>query len=120
MKLCDAFGLPLVSLCDTPGFMVGPEAEKTATARHVSRMFVTGANLSVPMVMIILRKAYGLGAQAMAGGSLKAPVATVTDPRRRPRRTARRTPDSARYMVNWWHVRARRGKAGDRAGRCDQ
>jgi acetyl-CoA carboxylase carboxyltransferase component len=80
MKLCDAFGLPLVSLCDTPGFMVGPEAEKTATVRHFGRMFVTGANLSVPLIMIILRKAYGLGAQAMAGGSLKVPVATVAWP----------------------------------------
>jgi acetyl-CoA carboxylase carboxyltransferase component len=80
MKLCDAFGLPLVSLCDTPGFMVGPDAEQTATVRHFSRMFVTGANLSVPIVTIILRKAYGLGAQAMAGGSLKVPVATVAWP----------------------------------------
>jgi acetyl-CoA carboxylase carboxyltransferase component len=80
MKLCDAFGLPLVSLCDTPGFMVGPDAEQTATVRHFSRMFVTGANLSVPLITVILRKAYGLGAQAMAGGSLKVPVATVAWP----------------------------------------
>ncbi len=80
MKLCDAFGLPLVSLCDTPGFMVGPDAERTATVRHFGRMFVAGANLSVPIVMVILRKAYGLGAQAMAGGSLKVPVATVAWP----------------------------------------
>jgi acetyl-CoA carboxylase carboxyltransferase component len=80
MKLCDTFGLPLVSLCDTPGFMVGPEAEKTATVRHFARMFVTGANLGVPLVMVILRKAYGLGAQAMAGGGLKVPWATVAWP----------------------------------------
>ena len=80
MRLCDAFGLPLVSLCDTPGFMVGPDAERTATVRHFARMFVTGANLSVPLVMVILRKAYGLGAQAMGGGSLKVPVATVAWP----------------------------------------
>jgi acetyl-CoA carboxylase carboxyltransferase component len=80
MRLCDAFGLPLVSLCDTPGFMVGPDAEETATVRHFSRMFVIGANLSVPLVMVILRKAYGLGAQAMGGGSLKVPVATVAWP----------------------------------------
>jgi acetyl-CoA carboxylase carboxyltransferase component len=80
MRLCDAFGLPLVSLCDTPGFMVGPAAEETATVRHFSRMFVIGANLSVPLVMVILRKAYGLGAQAMGGGSLKVPVATVAWP----------------------------------------
>ncbi len=80
MKLCDAFGLPLISLCDTPGFMVGPDAEKTATVRHFARMFVTGANLRVPLVTVILRKAYGLGAQAMAGGSLKTPSATVAWP----------------------------------------
>ncbi|MFZ1997396.1 MAG: carboxyl transferase domain-containing protein [Solirubrobacteraceae bacterium] len=71
--LCDAFGLPLVFLADTPGFMVGPESEKTATVRHFSRMFVTGANLSVPTGTVVLRKGYGLGAQAMAGGSFKAP-----------------------------------------------
>ena len=77
MQLCDAFGLPLVFLCDTPGFMVGPQAERTATVRHFSRMFVTGANLSVPTGTIVLRKGYGLGAQAMAGGGFKAPQFTV-------------------------------------------
>jgi acetyl-CoA carboxylase carboxyltransferase component len=75
--LCDAFGLPLVFLADTPGFMVGPESEKTATVRHFSRMFVTGANLSVPTGTVVLRKGYGLGAQAMAGGSFKAPLFCV-------------------------------------------
>jgi acetyl-CoA carboxylase carboxyltransferase component len=77
MQLCDAFGFPLLFLCDTPGFMVGPQAERTATVRHFSRMFVTGANLSVPTGTIVLRKGYGLGAQAMAGGGFKAPVFTV-------------------------------------------
>jgi acetyl-CoA carboxylase carboxyltransferase component len=77
MQLCDGFGLPLLFLCDTPGFMVGPEAERTATVRHFSRMFVTGANLEVPTGTIILRKGYGLGAQAMAAGSFKAPLFTV-------------------------------------------
>ncbi len=77
MALCDAFGLPLLFLCDTPGFMVGPEAERTATVRHFSRMFVTGANLEVPTGTIVLRKGYGLGAQAMAGGGFKAPLFTV-------------------------------------------
>ncbi|MFC5747273.1 acetyl-CoA carboxylase family protein [Actinomadura rugatobispora] len=80
LQLCDAHGLPVVSLCDTPGFMVGPEAERTATVRHFSRMFVAGANLRVPVVTVVLRKGYGLGAQAMAGGSFKAPVATVAWP----------------------------------------
>ena len=77
MQLCDAFGLPLLFLCDTPGFMVGPEAERTATVRHFSRMFVTGANLEVPTGTVVLRKAYGLGAQAMAAGGFKAPLFTV-------------------------------------------
>ena len=80
MQLCDAYNLPIVSLCDTPGFMVGPESEATAAVRHVSRMFVTGANLSVPMVTIVLRKGYGLGAQSMAGGSFKAPLFCVAWP----------------------------------------
>ncbi len=77
MQLCDSFGLPIVSFCDTPGIMVGPEVEKTALVRHASRMFVTGANLDVPLGTIVLRKGYGLGAQAMAGGDFKAGVFTV-------------------------------------------
>ncbi len=77
MQLCDAFGLPLLFLCDTPGFMVGPQAERTATVRHFSRMFVTGANLNVPTGTVVLRKGYGLGAQAMAGGGFKAPLFTI-------------------------------------------
>jgi acetyl-CoA carboxylase carboxyltransferase component len=77
MQLCDAFGLPILFLCDTPGFMVGPEAERTATVRHFSRLFLTGANLTVPTGTIVLRKGYGLGAQAMAAGSFKAPLFTI-------------------------------------------
>ena len=80
LQLCDAFDLPVVSLIDTPGMMVGPEIEKTALVRHCSRLFVTGANITVPMVSIVLRKCYGLGAQAMAAGTLKAPLATVAWP----------------------------------------
>ena len=80
MQLCDAFEIPLLFLCDTPGIMVGPEAEKTALVRHAARMFVTGASVSVPFFTIVLRKAYGLGAQAMAGGSFKAPFFTVSWP----------------------------------------
>ncbi len=80
MQLCDAFGLPILFLCDTPGFMVGPEAEKTATVRHFSRLFLTGANLRVPTGTIVLRKGYGLGAQAMAAGSFKAPLFTIAWP----------------------------------------
>ena len=77
LQMCDAFGLPVLFLCDTPGFMVGPEAERTATVRHFSRLFVIGANLEIPFGTIVLRKGYGLGAQAMAGGSFKAPLFTV-------------------------------------------
>jgi acetyl-CoA carboxylase carboxyltransferase component len=80
LQLCDAHDLPVLFLCDTPGFMVGPEAERMGLVRHVSRLFVTGANLSVPFGTIILRKAYGLGAQAMAGGSFKAPLFCVAWP----------------------------------------
>jgi acetyl-CoA carboxylase carboxyltransferase component len=78
--MCDAFELPVLFLCDTPGFMVGPAAERTATVRHFARMFLAGANLSVPAGTIILRKGYGLGAQAMAGGGFKAPLFTVAWP----------------------------------------
>jgi acetyl-CoA carboxylase carboxyltransferase component len=80
MQLCDAFELPLLLLCDTPGFMVGPAAERTATVRHFARMFVAGANVSVPIGTIVLRKGYGLGAQAMAGGGFKAGLFTVAWP----------------------------------------
>jgi acetyl-CoA carboxylase carboxyltransferase component len=77
LGLCDAFELPLLFLCDTPGFMVGPDAERTATVRHFARMFLAGANLTVPAGTIVLRKGYGLGAQAMAGGGFKAPLFTI-------------------------------------------
>src|SRR5205823_12388004 len=80
IRLCDAFDIPILFLCDCPGIMVGPEIEKTALVRHASRMFVTGASISVPFFTIILRKGYGLGAQAMAGGSFKAPMFTVAWP----------------------------------------
>ncbi len=80
IQLCDAFDIPILFLCDCPGIMVGPEIEKTALVRHAARMFVTGANVSVPFFTIVLRKSYGLGAQAMAGGSFKAPFFTVSWP----------------------------------------
>ena len=80
MQLCDSFDLPIVTLVDTPGMMVGPEVERTALVRHCTRLFVIGANVTVPMVSIVLRKSYGLGAQAMMGGSTKAPLACVAWP----------------------------------------
>lgn len=80
LQLCDAFDIPIVSLCDTPGFMVGPEAEKTAIVRHVARMFVTGASMTVPLFGIVLRKGYGLGAQSMIGGGFHASFFTAAWP----------------------------------------
>ncbi len=80
MQLCDAFDIPILFLCDTPGIMVGPEIEKTGLVRHAARMFVVGASITVPFFTIVLRKGYGLGAQAMAGGSFKAPMFTVAWP----------------------------------------
>jgi acetyl-CoA carboxylase carboxyltransferase component len=72
VQLCDAFDIPLISLCDTPGFMVGPDAEESAQVRHFSRLFVTAASVTIPWITVVLRKGYGLGAQAMAGGSFHA------------------------------------------------
>ncbi len=80
VQLCDAFQLPIVSFCDTPGFMVGPEHEKFATVRRASNMLVAGASISVPVFMLVLRKGYGLGAQAMGMGSLHVPQMTMAWP----------------------------------------
>jgi acetyl-CoA carboxylase carboxyltransferase component len=80
MQLCNAHGLPLVSLVDTPGFMVGPAIEEQAQVRHVSRMFVAAAHLRVPFFSVVLRKGYGLGAMAMAAGGFHAPEFTVAWP----------------------------------------
>ncbi len=80
LQLCEAFDIPLLSLSDTPGNMVGPEAEKTGLIRHCSRLFVIGANLTVPVFSVVLRKSYGLGAIAMTGGSYQAAMFTVAWP----------------------------------------
>jgi acetyl/propionyl-CoA carboxylase alpha subunit/acetyl-CoA carboxylase carboxyltransferase component len=77
MQLCDAFDLPILNLCDTPGIMVGPEVEKTALVRHSSRMFLVGTNITVPNFTIIVRKTYGLGGIAMTGGALRYNTFTV-------------------------------------------
>ncbi len=77
LKLCNNYKIPILSLCDTPGIMVGPEAEKEGTVRHASRLFVAGAQLEVPLMAIILRKGYGLGAMAMVGGSFHVPLFTI-------------------------------------------
>ncbi len=80
MQLCDAHDIPIVFLCDTPGFMVGPESESQGMVRRAGRMFVIGASLTVPFMTVITRKGYGLGAQAMAGGGFRMPLFTVAWP----------------------------------------
>jgi acetyl-CoA carboxylase carboxyltransferase component len=80
LRLCDSFGLPVLSLVDTPGFMVGPDAEATGLVRRASDLLLAGAGLRVPLVAVILRRGYGLGAQAMTGGSLHEPLLTVAWP----------------------------------------
>ena len=80
MQICEAFDLPILSLSDTPGMMVGPEIEKTALVRHCSRLFIIGANLTVPIFSVFVRKSYGLGALAMTGGSYSASVFAVAWP----------------------------------------
>lgn len=80
VQFCDAFGIPIVSLVDTPGIMAGPEAERTGILRHASRLLVATARMSVPMVGVVLRRGYGLGAQAMLGGGTHEPVMTLAWP----------------------------------------
>jgi acetyl-CoA carboxylase carboxyltransferase component len=80
LQLCDAFDIPVLSLCDTPGNMVGPKAERSALVRHCCRLYVVGANLTVPIFSVVLRKAYGLGAQGMVGGSFHLPLFAVAWP----------------------------------------
>ncbi|MGR7023093.1 carboxyl transferase domain-containing protein [Geodermatophilus sp. URMC 62] len=80
LRLCSSAGLPVVSLVDTPGFMVGPESERTGTVRRFGGLYVAGAQLGVPLLAVVLRKAYGLGAMAMLGGDLRAPLLTLAWP----------------------------------------
>jgi acetyl-CoA carboxylase carboxyltransferase component len=80
LQLCDAFGLPVLSLVDTPGIMVGPQAEATGLVRHASRLLLAGAALRTPLIAVVLRRGYGLGAQAMTGGSMHEPLLTVAWP----------------------------------------
>ncbi len=80
LQLCDAYDIPILSLCDTPGNMVGPDAERTALVRHCCRLYVTGANVTVPIFSVVMRKAYGLGSQGMVGGSFHLPMFAVAWP----------------------------------------
>ena len=137
MQLCNAHGLPLVSLCDTPGFMVGPEIEAQAQVRHVCRMFMVASHLRVPYFAVVLRKGYGLGAQAMTAGGFDAPVFTVAWPTgefgamglegavrlgfrkeleaaRRRRRTRCVVQEAGRAAVRQWRGHPHGANAGDR------
>lgn len=80
LRLCDRFGLPVVTLCDTPGFMVGPDAERAGLVRSAAALFETAARLSVPLISVLVRRGYGLGAMAMTGGSFHAPQTTIAWP----------------------------------------
>jgi acetyl/propionyl-CoA carboxylase alpha subunit/acetyl-CoA carboxylase carboxyltransferase component len=80
MQLCNAHGLPMLSLVDTPGFMVGPDIETQAQVRHVSRLFVGAAALRVPYFSVVLRKGYGLGAMGMTAGGFHSPDFIVAWP----------------------------------------
>ncbi len=80
LQLCDAHDIPVLSLVDCPGIMVGPEIEKTALVRHASRMMVVGANITTPLMGVVIRKGYGLGAQAMVGGSFRSPLFMISWP----------------------------------------
>jgi acetyl-CoA carboxylase carboxyltransferase component len=80
MRVCDFYNLPIVSLIDTPGFMVGPDVEERAQVRRACRMFLAGARVATPFISIVLRRGYGLGAQAMAAGSFHAPAAMLSWP----------------------------------------
>lgn len=80
VRLCDTFGLPILSLIDNPGIMVGPEAEKTGLVRHASRLFIASANVQVPFVAIQIRKAYGLGGIAMCAGAYRRPMSALAWP----------------------------------------
>jgi acetyl-CoA carboxylase carboxyltransferase component len=80
VQLCDAFGLPIVSLIDTPGFMVGPESEAEAAVRHCSRLFIAGSTASIPFISVVVRRAFGLGAQAMTGGGFHVPALNIAWP----------------------------------------
>ena len=100
MQLCNAFGIPMLSLCDAPGFMVGPNCEQTAMVRHSSRMFLTAASLRVPMLTVVLRKAYGLGAMAMAGGAKSR--LTTNRPRVRTILDVDSTSTCTLYFLEYW------------------
>ena len=80
ISICNEHNLPIVSLADTPGFMVGVDSEREGAVRKMGSLFNAGANISVPLVAIFLRKGYGLGAMAMVGGSFYIPIFTASWP----------------------------------------
>jgi acetyl/propionyl-CoA carboxylase alpha subunit len=80
LRLCDTFGLPVVSLCDCPGIMVGPAADNGGLVRHASRTMLAVSTLSVPVAAIITRRAYGIGGMVMLGGNSRGASVVVAWP----------------------------------------
>lgn len=80
LKLCQRFSLPVLSLCDTPGFMVGPDSEEQGAVTAACDFIAAGAALTRPLMFVCLRKGYGIGAQAMAGGSFANPAFAIAWP----------------------------------------
>jgi len=80
MNLCNQFSIPIISFCDTPGFMVGPEHETRGAVRRLAELFKIGAQITTPFFAVVLRKCYGLGAQAMLAGSTQRPNYTLAWP----------------------------------------
>ncbi len=78
--MCDAYGLPLVSLIDIPGFSIGSSAERSVLGRRSAKLIHEWGNATVPRVSIVLRKGYGLGYFAMAGGRAFAADASLAWP----------------------------------------
>ncbi len=79
VQLCDAFNVPLLFLCDVPGFMVGSVVEKQGIIRHGAKMVTAISEATVPKICVVVRKAYGAGLYAMAGPGF-APEATIALP----------------------------------------
>jgi acetyl-CoA carboxylase carboxyltransferase component len=79
-QLAERWRLPVVTFIDTPGFMVGPDSEAEGAPRLMSDLFIAGATLTQPIVAVFLRRAYGLGAMAMTGGSFEVPRYAISWP----------------------------------------
>jgi acetyl-CoA carboxylase carboxyltransferase component len=67
IEMCDAFGVPIISLIDVPGVMIGPQAERDRLVKHSAKPLIAFAHATVPVITVVLRKAYGAGLLAMGG-----------------------------------------------------